>query len=484
MSILESIFNGLFGDYETESATTTAVEHPCSNCPSNCQLYPQACSVCQPYKEQMIDALYWVDHKDELKDQYEVVGVNNMNTGSTICPYCGGPSNDPYVCEYCGSQLQEGTGKIRVASAADIPNPVLNAQDIIFDRYNAVSGFAGADSAYGLEGALSGVNSEGLLSSIFNALLGAEESSGSAISIGNKMTEKEIESMADFYDVSVSQYLDGLDNGKYFTLSNKDITVKAEESYVSSNSSYSDSLFGFGSLGSGTGLAGAMGLGSLLFGGDKYNKTAAKDYNPNYSYMYTSPRKYDKKPEPIMPTTVNQQKVASSVRKKVQAQQQQTASSLKPKPEVVIEKKPQAQKVEPVVEKKPASEPPKRPEPQVEKKPAPMPPKKPDSQADKRPEPIQPKKPETVQPKKTEPSNVKTPDIKTASVVKKSEVKDNRKDDPKQTQTLPPKPGHDASGYNGSRKEDGFPGGHGGSGGHGGPGGHGPAGGHGGPGEH
>ena len=440
MSILESIFNGLFGDYDTQSTTTTAVEHPCSNCPSNCQLYPDACSVCQPYKEQMIDALYWVEHKDELKDQYEVVGINNMNTGSTVCPYCGGPSNDPYICEYCGSQLQEGTGKIRVASAADIPNPVLNAQDIIFDRYNAVSGFAGADSAYGLEGALSGVNSEGLLSSIFNALLGAESSSDSSISIGNKMTEAEIESMADFYDVSVSQYLDGLDNGKYFTLSNKDITVKAEESYVNSTSSSGDSLFGFGSLGSSAGLASAMGLGSLLFGGNKYNKTAAKDYNPNYSYMYsTYPRKYDKKPDPIMPTTVNQKKVASAARKTVQTQSKQVAEAFQ-----------------------------KKPEPQADKNPA------------------------LVPANKTEPANIKAPDIKTAHVVKKTDEKEIKtahvvqkpkekdviKDDPRQKQALPPRPGHDVSGSQGGKNSPdgqgfpGGPGGHGGHGSHGGPGGH------------
>ena len=242
---------------------------------------------------------------------------------------------------------------------------------------------------------------------------------------------------------------------------------------MNSNSSYSDSLFGLGNLGSGTGLASAMGLGSLLFGGNKYNKTAAKDYNPNYNYMYTSPRKYDRKPEPIMPTTVNQKKVASSARKTVQAQNKQAAEAFQKKPE-------------PVVEKKPAQEPPKKTEPVVEKRPAPMPPKRPESQTDKRPEPVQPKKPEAVQPKKpeavqpkkTEPSNSKAPDIKTASVVKKSEIKDNRKDNPKQTQTLPPKPGHDASGYSENKKDGGFPGGHGG------PGGHGPSGGHGGPGGH
>ena len=478
MSILESIFGGLFGDDDTQGTTTARVEHPCQNCPSNCQLYPNACSVCQPYKEQMIDALYWVEHKDELKDQYEVVGVNNMNSGSTVCPYCGGPSNDPYICEYCGSQLQEGTGKIRVASAADIPNPVLNAQDIIFDRYHAVSGFAGADSAYGLEGALSGINSEGLLSSIFNALMGSDTSTES-VTIGNKMTEKEIESMADFYDVSVSEYLDGLDNGKFFTLSNKDISVKAEETYVNSQSSSDDSLFGLGGLGGG--LAGAMGLGSLLFGGNKYNKEAAKDYKPNYSYSYTRPQSYDKKPAPIMPTTVNQKKVASSARKTMMAQHKQAASALpkagtpvmekkvtpvQPKKvepviekksqtvkvEPVLEKKSQTVKVEPVIEKKTTPVAPKKVEPVVEKKVATVQPKKVETVIEKKPqvkkvEPVVEKKPAPLPPRNAEPAvekkTVETPKKETVHVVNVSSENDIRKDGTLHKVNLPPRPDAD-----------------------------------------
>ena len=278
MSILETLFGGLFGndDYKEE----TAVEHPCSNCPGNCSIAPGACSVCQPYKEKMIDAIYKVEHKDEIVSQYEVAGTS-AQSGAVVCPHCGGHSEDHYVCEYCGSKLQEGSGKIKVASAAEIPNPVLEAQDIIFARFNAVKNFAGADEAYGLVDALSGVETEGLLSSIFNALMGSTSESNE-LSIGSKMSESEIEEMAKYYDVSVSDYLQGLDNGKYLTMSNKKTAAKAEEEYKNTYSGQSSLLSGITGMSGASGLSGvsglasAIGLGSMLFGGSSYNYSAAR----------------------------------------------------------------------------------------------------------------------------------------------------------------------------------------------------------------
>ena len=267
MSLLDKLF-GLFSD-GTDSSSTV-VEHPCSNCPSSCSIAPAACSVCQPFKEQMIDAIYRVEHKDEILEQYEVAGISAQE-GAVVCPHCGGTSDNPYICDYCGSKLQDGSGKIKVASAADLPNPVLEAQDIIFRRYDAVRGYVGADSGYGYEDALSGVGSQGLLSSIFSAFMGTSSSSDS-YSIGNRMTEEEIKEMADYYDVSVSEYLTGLDNGKYLTLSNKTTAAKAEETYTSTHQTTSSS----GGLSDLTGLAGAMGIGSLLFGGSRYNRSVAR----------------------------------------------------------------------------------------------------------------------------------------------------------------------------------------------------------------
>ena len=277
MSILDALFGGLFGSDDQEEQKEEVVERPCSNCPGYCKIAPEACSVCEPYKEQMIDAIYWVEHKDELLSRYEVTGVNDVQSGAVTCPYCGGHSDDPYVCEYCGSKLAEGNGKIKVASASDIPNPVLEAQEIIFKRYEAVKDFDGADEAYGLVDALSGVENEGLLSSIFNALLGSESSNDSK-TLGNKMSESEIGEMAAFYGVSVADYLAGLDIGKYLAMSNKKTAAKAEEQYMSSQSSQqSGGMSGLSGL---AGLAGMVGLGSMLFGGSSYNYDAAR--KPSY----------------------------------------------------------------------------------------------------------------------------------------------------------------------------------------------------------
>ena len=264
MSLFDKLFGGLF-DLDDDN---TQAEHPCSNCPASCTIAPAACPVCQPYKEQMIEAIYRVEHKDEIISQYEVVGTS-ASTGTVVCPHCGGHSENPYVCDYCGSKLQEGSGKIQVESAKDIPNPVLEAQDLIFSRYEAVRKYAGSDSGYGYEDALSGIGSQGLFSSIFSALMGFDDDSDSK-SIGNKMTESEISEMAKYYGVSVSDYLQGLDNGKYLTLSNKSAAARAEQQYSSSHSQSSG--MGMGGL---AGAAGAAGLASLLFGGTTYNTSAA-----------------------------------------------------------------------------------------------------------------------------------------------------------------------------------------------------------------
>ena len=40
----------------SDSKETAVVERPCANCPSNCAIAGNACSVCQPYKKKLIDA--------------------------------------------------------------------------------------------------------------------------------------------------------------------------------------------------------------------------------------------------------------------------------------------------------------------------------------------------------------------------------------------------------------------------------------------
>ena len=239
-----SFLKNLFG--EISSGSTSTVEHPCSNCPSFCSICPDACSVCKPYKEKMIDAIYNVEHKDEILAKYEVTGTTASEDKKVVCPACGGTSANPYECEYCGTKLSEGTEKIQVASAKDLPNPVLDAQDIIFDRYNAISQYV--DNNKGLLDSL--LDGNGLFSSVLNAFAGVTSGS-SQDAMGCKMTEDEINDMANYYGVSVSAYLTGLDNGKYHTLTAKN----TESAYANQGSS--------SGLGLGAGLAGlaAAGLG-------------------------------------------------------------------------------------------------------------------------------------------------------------------------------------------------------------------------------
>ena len=350
MSILDALFGGLFGSDDQEEQKEEVVERPCSNCPGYCKIAPEACSVCEPYKEQMIDAIYWVEHKDELISRYEVTGVNDAQSGAVTCPYCGGHSDNPYVCEYCGSKLSEGNGKIKVASAADIPNPVLEAQDIIFKRYEAVKDFDGADEAYGLVDALSGVESEGLLSSIFNALLGSEETNDSR-TLGNKMSESEIEEMAKFYGVSVADYLAGLDNGKYLTMSNKKTAAKAEEQYMSSQpSQQSGGMSGMAGL---AGLAGMVGLGSMLFGGSSYNYDAARKPTYHHPTVVVKPPVSQNKPQAgqVRPPLPGAKPSAPQQLKPSGSQSKPAGSSVRPPmPEVkptLSQSKPQASQVRP-----------------------------------------------------------------------------------------------------------------------------------------
>lgn len=195
MSLLGSLLNSLSG-------SGTSKERPCANCPSDCALASAACAVCQPYKEQLIDTIYQVEHISELRARYVVTGGETVSGGTTTCPYCGAPSGDRFTCEYCGMQIAVDDGKIYVASASDIPNPILEAQDIIYARYEAVKGYSQSDS--------------GLISGLLSALTGE---SGSTL--GSKMTEDEIREAAGLYGVSVATYLTGLDNGKYLTLAGK-----------------------------------------------------------------------------------------------------------------------------------------------------------------------------------------------------------------------------------------------------------------------
>ncbi len=196
MSLLENLLNNLTGSNKTDFTP------PCSLCPGDCPLAPDACTECLPYKEQLREALYNVEHLDDFHARYEIVGT--VATGTTTCPYCGAPSENRFVCEYCGMQIAEDDGKIRVASANEIPDPLIQARDLVYERNSKI-----VEKRTKPE-------KGGLLSGLLDLLDGDTEDG-----LGKRMSKEEITEAAKLYDVSVSTYLNGLDNGKYLTLAKK-----------------------------------------------------------------------------------------------------------------------------------------------------------------------------------------------------------------------------------------------------------------------
>ena len=269
MSLLGDFFKSLFGIKDKKKQ----VDLPCSNCPSGCSIAPEACEVCKPYKTQLLDVLYYADDIDAFRARYEVVG-ESASSGTYECPYCGAPSANPYTCEYCGMSIKEDNGKIRVARASDIPNPILQAQDIIWERYeNIVDGYDDDES------------SGGLLSAIAELFTGSSYNS-QGNPLGSKMSEADIKEAAKLYGVKISEYLTGLDNGRYKTLKAK----KQEDAYSSFTSSSSSS---FSNAGSGLGLGtAALGLFSMptFTGSHNFSVQHYSVPHPNqvqyFSHMY------------------------------------------------------------------------------------------------------------------------------------------------------------------------------------------------------
>ncbi len=217
MSLLSRLFPSLDG----KDNKSTVTQRPCSNCPGDCTIAGEACEVCEPYKRKLIDILYYIDHLEEFLAKYEVADLAGEQVVN--CPYCGARSSDPHVCEYCGSRLKDGTGKTRVEKASDIPNPIMQAQDIIFERADCVI----------KQYTKSASSSQGILSELLAAVSGQDSDSEGNNPLGAKMSETEIKEAAALYGVSVSAYLTGLDNGKYLTLAGK----KALDSGAYSNAS-------------------------------------------------------------------------------------------------------------------------------------------------------------------------------------------------------------------------------------------------------
>ena len=268
MSLFSNLFASLAGNSKPE--TETVVEHPCANCPSTCEYAPQACEACAPYKKELIDMLYNVEHLDEFNARYEVVG--NAVGGTFECPFCGAPSANRYVCEYCGMTIIPENGKIQVASASEIPNPILDAQDIIYNRYNNVI------KQYDEEEEETTASSGGLFSALFDAM-----DTGSTGTTIKKMTEAEIKEAAELYKLSVADYLTGLDNGTCLNLTLKKKQVQSEAAQ--------QSMFGSGSSLGGSALGGmaALGAAGSLFGGSPVYVQSGYNRPPQQTVIHVQP---------------------------------------------------------------------------------------------------------------------------------------------------------------------------------------------------
>ncbi len=99
MSLLSRLFRSL-GRKDDKSTVT---QRPCSNCPSDCAIAGEACTVCEPYKRKLIDTLYYVDHLEEFLAKYEVADLAGEQVVN--CPYCGARSSNPL-----GAKMSESTG--------------------------------------------------------------------------------------------------------------------------------------------------------------------------------------------------------------------------------------------------------------------------------------------------------------------------------------------------------------------------------------
>ncbi len=272
MSLL-SMLSNLFGnEKESENTTSSAASHPCANCPSDCAICPEACSACEPYKKRLIDAVYNVDHLEEFLSNYEVASIAG-SSGTIICPHCGASTSNLNKCEYCDSILTNDYGKIRVESASDIPNPIMQAQDIIFERYEAVVKKYEDDDDE---------DEGGILNQLLSGFTGDNDDDPDGP--GTKMSEQEIKEAAQHYGVSVGDYLTGLDNGRYLTLSG----YKAASAQGNSSGS-----FGTPAAAGISGLAAVGGLASALLSNRKnswQNSFTSGSYAPRPDFSQNAKR--------------------------------------------------------------------------------------------------------------------------------------------------------------------------------------------------
>ena len=293
MSIINSFLEKITGlDLDGSDSKEAVTERPCANCPSNCAIAGTACPICEPYKKKLIDAVYHVDHLDEYYAQYEVVSKPQTSGGTTHCTHCGANSADPYICEYCGSKLAEApapSGKIQVSAASEIPNPIMEAQDIIWERYDTLM------KQFSTVGLKTSMIKGSLIGDLFSQIFSSDENDEKTSALGAKMSEAEIREAAGLYHVSVGTYLTGLDNGKYLTLKGKkEADAQSASASVPSSSYTPDSM----------GLPGMAAIGmfaSSIFGNGFSRRIPRMPSQPVYRDRPTQPSSRPQSRRPSAP---------------------------------------------------------------------------------------------------------------------------------------------------------------------------------------
>lgn len=179
---------------------------PYSTCPLACFIAPEACEECKSYKEALKEVLEDVENPEAYYSNF-ILDPDAMPGGERECWYCGAPAlGVARECEYCGSDLGNGKSLIRVQSKNEIPDPIVKAVNIIYERQKMAARYHKEKGSGGLVKGLLGLG--GIATMKMNAF-------------DKPMTVQEVKETAKSYNVSVCTYLSGLDTGTYMTKAGK-----------------------------------------------------------------------------------------------------------------------------------------------------------------------------------------------------------------------------------------------------------------------
>lgn len=196
------------GDYVKKAVGASDVKHPLSICPALCQIAPESCDQCSALENKVKQALAFIEKEDDYYAQFEI--CDTVEETERICSICGAPVGmGETECEYCGAKLSAEKTRIKVKSKQDIPSPVMSAYEAVHARQQYIADQRKKNRSTAGSGLLKSV--VGSVVNLTNQINAAEKA----------MARSEIESTAKAYNVTVRNYLEGLDSGKYLTATGK-----------------------------------------------------------------------------------------------------------------------------------------------------------------------------------------------------------------------------------------------------------------------